>query len=347
MSDLVIPKPDDWHLHLRDGRAMTGVVGFTARQFGRALVMPNLRPPIVNVEMALAYRERILKALGPDEQDFKPYMALYLTDNTTAQEVRRAAETPEVLAYKLYPAGATTNSDSGVTSLSHCHAALEAMQDTGLVLCVHGEVTDHQVDVFDREAHFIDDVLIPLRAKFPGLRIVFEHITTKEAADYVQQAEGSIAATITPQHLLFNRNSLFKGGLRPHYYCLPVLKREPHRQALLQVATGGSGRFFLGTDSAPHAKDAKEMDCGCAGCFSAPHAMALYAQVFDGLGCLDRLADFASRFGARFYGLPVSEQMIRLTRSETLIETSFPYEGGDGQIVPLAAGEPLAWQLSR
>jgi dihydroorotase len=347
VSDLVIPKPDDWHLHLRDGRAMTGIVGFTARQFGRALVMPNLRPPIVNVEMALAYRDRILKALGPGEQDFKPYMALYLTDNTTAQEVRRAAETPEVLAYKLYPAGATTNSDSGVTSLSHCHAALEAMQDTGMVLCVHGEVTDHRVDVFDREARFIDDVLIPLRAKFPGLRIVFEHITTKEAADYVQQAEGFIAATITPQHLLFNRNSLFKGGLRPHYYCLPVLKREPHRQALLQVATGGSARFFLGTDSAPHAKDAKEMDCGCAGCFSAPHAMALYAQVFDGLGCLDRLADFASRFGAQFYGLPVSEQTIRLTRSETLIETSLPYEGGDGQIVPLAAGEPLGWQLSR
>lgn len=347
MSDLVIPKPDDWHLHLRDGRAMAGIVGFTARQFGRALVMPNLRPPIVNVEMALAYRDRILKALGSGEQDFKPFMALYLTDNTTAQEVRRAAETPEVLAYKLYPAGATTNSDSGVTSLLHCHAALEAMQDTGMVLCVHGEVTDHQVDVFDREARFIDDVLIPLRAKFPGLRIVFEHITTKEAADYVRQAEGSIAATITPQHLLFNRNSLFKGGLRPHYYCLPVLKREPHRQALLQVATGGSARFFLGTDSAPHARDAKEMDCGCAGCFSAPHAMALYAQVFDGLGRLDRLADFASRFGAQFYGLPVSEKTIRLTRSETLIEASLPYEGGDGQIVPLAAGEPLAWQLSR
>jgi dihydroorotase len=345
VNDLVIPKPDDWHLHLRDGQAMASVVGYTARQFGRALIMPNLRPPIVNVEMALAYRDRIFKALGPTEQDFNPYMALYLTDNTSAQEVRRAAETPGVLAYKLYPAGATTNSDSGVTDLTRCYAALEAMQDSGLVLCVHGEVTDHQVDVFDREARFIEDVLIPLRAKFPGLRIVFEHVTTKEAADYVRQAEGSIAATITPQHLLFNRNSLFKGGLRPHYYCLPVLKREPHRQALLQVAASGSPRFFLGTDSAPHSKDAKEMDCGCAGCFSAPHAMALYAQVFDGLGCLDRLADFASRFGAQFYGLPVSEQTITLTRGQSTIETSLPYEGGDAQIVPLAAGEPLGWQL--
>lgn len=345
MNDLVIPKPDDWHLHLRDGKAMASVVGYTARQFGRALIMPNLRPPIVNVEMALAYRDRILKALGPTEQDFNPYMALYLTDNTSAQEVRRAAETPGILAYKLYPAGATTNSDSGVTDLTRCYAALEAMQDSGVVLCVHGEVTDHQVDVFDREARFIEDVLIPLRAKFPGLRIVFEHVTTKEAADYVRQAEGSIAATITPQHLLFNRNSLFKGGLRPHYYCLPVLKREPHRQALLQVAASGSPRFFLGTDSAPHSKDAKEMDCGCAGCFSAPHAMALYAQVFDGLGRLDRLANFASRFGAQFYGLPVSEQTITLTRGQSTIETSLPYEGGDAQIVPLAAGEPLGWQL--
>jgi dihydroorotase len=345
VNDLVIPKPDDWHLHLRDGQAMASVVGYTARQFGRALIMPNLRPPIVNVEMALAYRDRILKALGPTEQDFNPYMALYLTDNTSAQEVRRAAETPGILAYKLYPAGATTNSDSGVTDLTRCYAALEAMQDSGVVLCVHGEVTDHQVDVFDREARFIEDVLIPLRAKFPGLRIVFEHVTTKEAADYVRQAEGSIAATITPQHLLFNRNSLFKGGLRPHYYCLPVLKREPHRQALLQVAASGSPRFFLGTDSAPHSKDAKEMDCGCAGCFSAPHAMALYAQVFDGLGRLDRLANFASRFGAQFYGLPVSEQTITLTRGQSTIETSLPYEGGDAQIVPLAAGEPLGWQL--
>lgn len=346
MNELVLPKPDDWHLHLRDGQAMASVVGYTARQFGRALIMPNLRPPVVNVGMALAYRERILQALGPTDPDFRPYMALYLTDNTTADEVRQAGETAEVLAYKLYPAGATTNSDSGVTDLSRCYAALEAMQTHGVALCVHGEVTDHQVDVFDREARFIEDVLIPLRAKFPALRVVFEHITTKEAADYVRQADGPIAATITPQHLLFNRNSIFRGGLRPHFYCLPVLKREPHRLALLQAATSGSSRFFLGTDSAPHAKDAKEMDCGCAGCFSAPHAMALYAQAFDGLGRLDRLADFAARFGAQFYGLSVSAQTIRLTRKTTVIESSLPYGDGTDQIVPLAAGEPLDWQLA-
>jgi dihydroorotase len=346
VNELVLPKPDDWHLHLRDGQAMSSVVGHTARQFGRALVMPNLRPPVVNVQMALAYRDRILQALGPADQGFSPYMALYLTDNTTTDEVRQAGETPAVLAYKLYPAGATTNSDSGVTDLDRCHAALEAMQANGVALCVHGEVTDHQVDVFDREARFIEDVLIPLRAKFPALRVVFEHITTKEAADYVRQADGPIAATITPQHLLFNRNSIFKGGLRPHFYCLPVLKRELHRQALLQAATSGSPRFFLGTDSAPHAKGAKEMDCGCAGCFSAPHAMALYAQAFEHSGRLDRLADFAARFGAQFYGLPVSEQTIRLTRTRSTIEPCLPYGDGTDQIVPLAAGESLDWQLA-
>ena len=325
---------------------MASVVGYSARQFGRALVMPNLKPPVVSVQMALAYRSRILAALGPASASFKPYMTLYLTDQTSADEVRAAAQSGDILAFKLYPAGATTNSESGVTDLRRCEAALAEMEKQGVVLCVHGEVTDPQVDVFDREAFFIDRVLIPLRQRFPGLRVVFEHITTSQAADYVRQAQEPIGATITPQHLLFNRNSLFQGGLRPHYYCLPVLKRESHRLALLEAATSGSPRFFLGTDSAAHARNTKEMDCGCAGSFSAPDALALYAQAFESVGRLDRLAGFASHHGAAFYGLESSSETIRLVRSAQTIAESLPFGNGGQTIVPLAAGQRLDWALA-
>lgn len=354
-----LPRPDDWHLHLRDGDALAAVVGATARQFARALVMPNLRPPITTVAMADDYRARILAALAlavPADDPaarFQPLMTLYLTDATSREQVLRAAESDRVLAFKLYPAGATTNSENGVTDLRHCDAALEAMQESGLVLCVHGEVTQSEVDVFDREARFIDEVLIPLRARYPALRIVFEHITTREAAQYVAQSgrvgagAGSgrelLAATITPQHLLFNRNSLFQGGMRPHYYCLPVLKRERHREAVLAAAVSGSPRFFLGTDSAPHERSTKETSCGCAGCFSAPTALELYATAFELAGALDRLPDFASRFGADFYGLPVSNEMVSLVPTEQVVPASLPYAGGS--IVPLQAGETLHWQF--
>jgi dihydroorotase len=347
MNELIITRPDDWHLHLRDGAELASVVGYSAKQFARAIVMPNLRPPVTTAEQAKAYASRIQAALPVQiiEQgySFEPLMTLYLTDNTAPDEIRRAAGSGIVKAVKLYPAGATTNSDSGVTDIKKCYLALETMQRLGLVLCVHGEVTGNQVDIFDKEALFVDQVLAPLRADFPELKVVFEHITTKEAADYVVQASGPIAATITPQHLLYSRNAIFQGGLRPHYYCLPVLKRETHRQALLKAAASGSPRFFLGTDSAPHSRDAKEAACGCAGCFTAPYALELYAKAFESVGALDRLEAFASFYGPDFYGLARNLAKVRLTRSGQTIADQLAY--ASGQIAPLAAGESLEWRF--
>ncbi|MFZ9313717.1 MAG: dihydroorotase [Burkholderiaceae bacterium] len=362
-------QPDDWHLHLRDGADMASVLPATARHFGRALVMPNLKPPVTTVAQALAYRARILAAAQnysahsrEDLSGFSPLMTLYLTDTTAPDEIDRAVETGLIPAVKLYPAGATTNSDSGVTDLARCDRVLERMQARGMVFCLHGEVTHSDVDVFDREARFIDEVLIPLRARYPALKIVLEHITTRQAADYVRQAPGPLAATITPQHLLYNRNALFKGGIRPHYYCLPVLKRETHRQALLQAATSGSPRFFLGTDSAPHAQSTKETGCGCAGCYSAPFAMALYAQAFDTAGALDRLEGFASLHGPQFYGVAPNTGRLRLHRQPQTVPERLPFgsaaaghAGGSGDapissqknwIVPLAAGEAIDWTVT-
>ncbi len=345
MQQLIITRPDDWHLHLRDGKPMASVLPFTVRQFGRALVMPNLKPPITTVQQATQYAERITSMVPASLRDqgysFEPMMVLYLTDATSAAEIELAAQSPVVHAVKLYPAGATTNSESGVTDLSKCHAALAAMERLGVPLCVHGEVTDAATDVFDREAAFIDQVLIPLRHKFPALRVIFEHITTQDAADYVRQASGPIAATITPQHLLYNRNSIFQGGIRPHFYCLPILKREQHRQALLAAATSGDPRFFLGTDSAPHEKSTKENSCGCAGCFSAPYALELYLQAFESVGALDKFEAFASHFGADFYGVPRNTAKIVLWRSSQVVESALSY--ADGQIAPLAAGDRLEW----
>ena len=312
-NSLTIIRPDDWHLHLRDGATMASVLPHTARQFARAIVMPNLRPPITTTAQALAYRERIMAAL-PAGMQFEPLMTLYLTDNTPADEILKAKDSGLVHAVKLYPAGATTNSDAGVTDIRKCYAALEAMQGVGMPLLVHGEVTDQEIDIFDREAVFIDRIMKPLRHAMPELKVVFEHITTKEAAEYVSEGGPATAATITAHHLLYNRNEIFKGGIRPHYYCLPVLKRETHRQALVQAATSGNGKFFLGTDSAPHARNTKEHACGCAGCYTALHAMELYAQAFDQAGALDKLEGFASLHGPAFYGLPRNEGTITLTR---------------------------------
>jgi dihydroorotase len=341
-TTLTITRPDDWHLHLRDGEALKAVLPDTAAQFGRAIVMPNLKPPVTTTALAAAYRERILAA-RPAGSDFEPLMTLYLTDNTPGDEIRRAKDNGFVHAVKLYPAGATTNSDSGVTDLKHTYKALEAMQEVGMVLAIHGEVTDRDIDVFDREKVFIDEKLIPLRRDFPGLRVVFEHITTKDAADYVAGAEGDIAATITAHHLLYNRNAIFTGGIRPHYYCLPVLKREVHRQALVAAASSGSARFFLGTDSAPHAKGDKESDCGCAGCYTALHALELYTSAFEAAGALDKLEGFASHFGPDFYRLPRHATTVRLRKESNVIPTALPY--GTQTLVPLAAGESLAWRF--
>jgi len=350
MQTLTLTRPDDWHLHLRDGVALGAVVAATARQFARAIVMPNLKPPVTTTEQARAYRDRILDALrraAPDEpacQAFEPLMTLYLTDATSPDEIRRAAASGTVHAVKLYPAGATTHSEAGVTGINKVHRALEAMQACGMPLLIHGEVTDPAVDVFDREAVFIDTVLEPLRRDFPQLRIVFEHITTQEAAQYVAQSSGPIGATITAHHLLYERNALFKGGMRPHWYCLPILKRETHRRALLEAATSGNPRFFLGTDSAPHAQHLKEHACGCAGCYTAPHAMELYAAAFESVGRLDRLEGFASLHGPDFYRLPRNTDTVTLHRETWTIPESLPF--GDEAIVPLAAGESLAWRLS-
>ena len=338
--------PDDWHLHIRDGEVMKDVLADTARQFARAIIMPNLKPPVTTVELAKAYRSRIeanLKSLGINH--FEPLMTLYLTDNTSADEVRKAKE-QGITGIKLYPAGATTNSDSGVSDIKHCYKALEAMQAVGMPLLVHGEVTHADIDIFDREAVFIDTVLEPLRKDFPELKIVFEHITTKQAAHYVRDAatpSNTLAATITPQHLLMNRNAIFSGGIRPHNYCLPVLKREEHRVALLEAATSGNPRFFLGTDSAPHAKGAKEAACGCAGCYSAFNALGLYAEAFESIGKLDKLEGFASFFGPDFYHLPRNSKKITLTKQAQKIPAELPL--GSDTIVPLRAGETIAWSL--
>ena len=344
MDSISLIRPDDWHLHLRDGDALRAVVGASAAQFARAIVMPNLRPPVATVEQALAYRQRIVDAL-PADADFQPLMTLYLTEHTSADEIGRAQESGSVVAVKLYPAGATTHSDAGVTDLRRCWPVLDAMQRCGMPLLVHGEVTDPAVDVFDRESVFIDTVLDPLRRDFPALRVVFEHITTRQAAQYVAQARGPIAATITAHHLLYNRNAIFAGGLRPHWYCLPVLKREEHRRALLEAATSGDARFFLGTDSAPHAARLKEHAAACAGCYTAPHALELYATAFEQAGALGRLEAFASFHGPDFYGLPRNAGRVTLRREAWTVPESLAF-GGD-RIVPLAAGETLAWKLVR
>jgi dihydroorotase len=342
MTDtLTITRPDDWHLHLRDGAAMAAVLPHTARQFGRAIVMPNLRPPVTTAAQATAYRDRILAAL-PAGLDFTPLMTLYLTDLTPPDEIRRAKEAG-VVALKLYPAGATTNSDAGVTDIRKTYPVLEAMQKAGLKLLVHGEVTDGEIDLFDREAVFIDRVMRPLRADFPELKVVFEHITTREAAQYVAEAGPHTAATITAHHLLYNRNAIFMGGLRPHYYCLPVLKRELHRQALVAAATSGSDRFFLGTDSAPHAAQMKEASVCGAGCFTALSALELYAEAFDAVGALDKLEGFASHHGPAFYGLPRNSGTVTLKRQPYTLPESMPF--GDAQLKPLRGGETLAWRL--
>ena len=340
-NTLTITRPDDWHLHVRDGAALNTVVPHTAAQFGRAIIMPNLKPPVTTAEQALAYKARIQAAV-PAGMSFEPLMTLYLTDNLPADEIARAKDAG-VVAAKLYPAGATTNSDAGVTDLRKTYKTLEAMQKAGLLLLVHGEVTSSDIDLFDREAVFIDTQLIPLRKDFPELKIVFEHITTQEAAQYVADSDRFTAASITAHHLLYNRNAIFTGGIRPHYYCLPVLKRETHRQALVQAATGGSAKFFLGTDSAPHPAHLKEHASGCAGCYTAHAAMELYAQAFDTAGALDKLEGFASFFGADFYGLPRNTGTITLKRESWTPPESFAF--GETSLKPLAAGEALQWRM--
>jgi dihydroorotase len=342
MKRLSILRPDDWHVHLRDGAALQAVVGFTAQRFGRAIVMPNLKPAITTTDMARAYRQRILAAL-PAGIRFEPLLTLYLTNTTSAAEIDRACDAGFIHGVKLYPAGATTHSDAGVTDITLVHAALARMEELGMRLLVHGESPQANVDVFDRETHFIDAVLKPLIDRFPKLKVVFEHITTARAVEFVKGCRAGVAATITPQHLLHNRNAIFSGGIRPHYYCLPILKREQDRLALLEAATSGSPRFFLGTDSAPHEKATKENACGCAGMFTAHAAIELYAEVFDSIGRLDRLEAFASHFGADFYGLP------RHTDRVTLLKESWTppeqYAFGEGVLVPYRAGEPVGWRL--
>ena len=341
---LTITRPDDWHLHLRDGAAMAAVLPYTARQFARAIVMPNLRPPVTTTAAALAYRDRLLAArpaAGQPGADFEPLMTLYLTDRLAPEEIVRA-KAAGIVACKLYPAGATTNSDAGVTDVRNIYPVLEAMQREGLLLLVHGEVTDSEIDLFDREAVFIDRVMLPLRRDFPELKVVFEHITTREAADYVATAGSHTAATITAHHLLYNRNAIFQGGLRPHYYCLPVLKRELHRQALVAAATSGSDRFFLGTDSAPHASQMKEASVCGAGCFTALSALELYAEAFEAVGALDKLEGFASRHGPAFYGLPVNAGTVTLEKQPLTLPDGVPF--GDALLKPLRGGESLAWR---
>lgn len=342
INSLTLTRPDDWHLHLRDGAALASVLPHTAAQFGRAIIMPNLKPPVTTTEQAAAYRSRILAAL-PTGMRFEPLMTLYLTDNTAPDEIRRAKDSGFIHAVKLYPAGATTNSDAGVTDLKKCYRTLEVMQEVGMPFLVHGEVTSPEIDLFDREAVFIDTVMQPLRKDMPELRVVFEHITTSEAAAYVRDAEGPVAATITAHHLLYNRNEIFKGGIRPHYYCLPVLKRETHRQALVAAATSGNPRFFLGTDSAPHPQGLKEHACGCAGCYTALHAMELYAQAFEQAGALDQLEAFASWNGPDFYRLPRNQDKLTLVRQDWTIPAQLPF--ADSVVVPLNAGETMHWKL--
>ncbi len=342
MSTLTIRRPDDWHLHLRDGEALRSVLPFTAARFARAIVMPNLKPPVTTTELALAYRKRILEAL-PAGSRFEPLMTLYLTDRTAPDEITRARQAGCVHGCKLYPAGATTHSDAGVTDIRRIDAVLERMSEVGLPLQVHGEVTNPDVDVFDREARFIDEVLAPTAERFPRLKIVFEHITTARAVEFVHAARTGIGATITPQHLLMNRNALFTGGIRPHHYCLPVLKTEPDRRALVEAALSGNPRFFLGTDSAPHARHTKEAACGCAGMFSAHAAIELYAEVFEAARALHRLEAFASDFGADFYGLPRNADTLTLIREPWTVPEVYPF--ARDEIVPMRAGEQVAWRI--
>jgi dihydroorotase len=342
MRRLELIRPDDWHLHLRDGAAMASVLPDSARRFGRAIVMPNLKPAVRTAQQALGYRERILAAL-PEDARFEPLMTLYLTDDTPPEEIVRAKVSGCVHGVKLYPAGATTHSDEGVTRLSRCFHTLEKMQELGMPLLVHGETTDPDVDVFDREKAFIDTTLGPMVDRFPGLKIVLEHITTRDAVHYVELTSENIAATITAHHLLMNRNALFMGGIRPHHYCLPVLKRESHREALVEAAISGNPKFFLGTDSAPHARSAKETECGCAGIYTAHAGIEFYAIAFEEAGALDKLEDFASRFGPRFYGLPANTDKITLVRESWTVPRSVPL--GEDTLVPLRAGEDIPWKL--
>jgi len=341
MQSITIIRPDDWHLHVRDNDYLAHVVPHTATVFSRAVIMPNLKPPVTTVELALSYRERILAAL-PDETAFNPLMTLYLTNNTSATDIVNAVNSEHVHAVKYYPAGATTNSDAGVSNIKNAYTALSKMEELGLPLLIHGEVTDQNVDVFDREQVFIDTVLQPLLKDFPKLKVVLEHITTKHAAEFVTASNDNIAATITPHHLLFNRNVMFKGGMNPHYYCLPILKRETHRQALVAAATSGNPKFFLGTDSAPHAQDNKETSCGCAGIYSAHAAIELYAEVFEDANALDKLEGFASFYGADFYGLPRNTDSITLEKADWQVPDSYTF--AKQKLIPLRAGETLHWK---
>lgn len=343
MDSLTITRPDDWHLHLRDNEFLATTVADVSRYFGRAIVMPNLVPPVTTCADAIAYRERIVQHIDSSSA-FNPLMTLYLTDNTSVDEIIRASRHEHIYAIKYYPAGATTNSDSGVTNLEHCYDRLAMMENEGLPLLVHGEVTDADIDIFDREKVFIDRHLIPLTQQFPGLKIVMEHITTADAAQFVQSCSENVAATVTPQHLLFNRNDMLVGGIRPHYYCLPILKRNIHQQALLEAATSGNPKFFLGTDSAPHIRETKEASCGCAGCYSAPAAIELYATVFEQMGALEKLEGFASHHGADFYGLPRNDDSITLSKSDWQIPDRRVV--GSQDLIPLLAGETVAWQIT-
>ena len=343
MDRISITRPDDWHLHLRDGQAMASVLADTARRFGRAIIMPNLKPPVRTTQQALHYRERILGEL-PEGASFDPLMTLYLTDDTPAEEIVRAKLSGQVHGVKYYPAGATTHSDAGVTRISRCFLTLEKMEQLGLPLLIHGEVTDPLVDVFDREKAFVDEVLGPIVERFSSLKVVLEHITTRDAVQYVEVTGPNVAATITPQHLLLNRNALFLGGIRPHHYCLPILKREEHREALVAAATSGNPKFFLGTDSAPHSRATKEAACGCAGVYSAHAAIELYATAFEEAGALDKLEGFASHFGADFYGLPRNQDTLTLLRQEWRVPQTLRF--GDEELVPLRAGETIPWKLA-
>jgi dihydroorotase len=344
MQTLTLTRPDDWHLHLRDGAALAAVLPDTARRFARAIVMPNLKPPVTTVALAAAYRERILAAL-PAGMSFTPLMTLYLTDNMPATEIDAVKASGFIHAIKLYPAGATTNSDAGVTDLKKCAATLARMEQLGVPLLVHGEVTDPAVDIFDREAVFIDTVLLPLVRDFPALKVVLEHITTRDGIAFVKGSGANVAGTLTAHHLLLNRNAIFAGGIRPHHFCLPVLKRESHRQALVAAAISGNPKFFLGTDSAPHAQSAKETACGCAGCYTANAGIELYAEAFEAAGALDKLEAFASFFGADYYGLPRNTDTVTLRREAMAVPASLDYVDGD-QLVPLRAGESVAWRLA-
>jgi dihydroorotase len=336
--------PDDWHLHLRDGEALATTVPHTAAQFGRAIVMPNLKPPVTTAASALAYRERIM-AHVPAGNPFQPQMTLYLTDELKPEEIKLAAASDSIIAVKYYPAGATTNSENGVTNISRVYSAIEAMIEADMPLLLHGEVTDHDIDIFDREQRFIDDVLLPLTNRYPKLRLVLEHITTKNAVEFVNSQAQNVAATITVHHLLYNRNDLLAGGVRPHFYCLPILKRNTHQQALIAAATSGSTKFFLGTDSAPHEQHLKETDCGCAGIYSAPAAIELYAEVFEACAALDKLEGFASIHGADFYGLPHNEGSITLTKTPWQMDSQFIFDGS--LVIPIRAGETINWKLQR